>query len=172
MDNVFSNNNSIAVSPIIPQEGIVSNSASVEASGADFPIAKQEGNGGEPKEGAAATLFNKYRYDEFIGYNGKRLLDRILQQVLTHANWRTWHFADEFVAPGSDCYVGPYRLASEIRPGVRKVEMDFKSLRTLELMDIYPDYRLVKRSATGKFEKQAVMVKDFSKLYAFAHEYY
>lgn len=126
----------------------------------------------DDQEQPPATLFNKYVYDEFMGYPGKRLLDRILQEILTHANWRTWHFADEFVPPGSDCYVGPYRLAQQIRPGVRKVEMDFKSLRTLGLMDIYPDYRLVKQSATGKFEKQAVMVKDFSKLYALAHEYY
>ena len=119
-----------------------------------------------------ATLFNKYGYDEFIGYAGKRLLDRILQEILTHANWRTWHFADEFVAPGSDCYVGPYRLAQQIRPGVRKVEMDFKSLRELGLMEVYPDYRMVKQAATGKVVMQAVIIKDFAKLYALAHEYH
>lgn len=119
-----------------------------------------------------ATLFNKYGYDEFLGFEGYDRLDRIMQLILTYANCRTWRYADKFVKPGNDCYVGPYRLADRIRPGIRKVEMDFKSLRELGLLEVYPDYRMVKQSTTGKVEMQAVIVKDFGKLYALAHEYY
>jgi hypothetical protein len=131
----------------------------------DLPLAQEQ------QENPPAPL-NKYVYDEFAGYSGYDLLDRILQQVLTFANWRTWSYADSFVAPGNDCYVGPYRIASKIRPSVRKVEMDFKSLRDLGLMETYPDYRMVKQQSDGKARVEAVMIKDFSKLYAFAHEYY
>ncbi len=126
----------------------------------------------EPQvEEMETPLPNKYGYPEFAGYDGKRLLDRVLQQMLTYATWRTWHFSDEFVAPGNDCYVGPSRLAAEIRPGVRKVEMDFKALRDQGLLQIYPDYRLMK-NANGQVQKFAVIIKDFTALYALAHEYY
>ncbi len=163
-----------------PKDELVEPLAIDEASGngeqpstsAMLPIARDSNSQEEPKEETTGTLFNKYGYDEFMGPGGKRLLDRILQQVLTYANWRTWHFADEFVAPGNDCYVGPYRLAAEIRPGIRKVEMDFKALRELGLMTVYPDYRLVKQADTGKTTMQAVIIKDFTALYALAHEYY
>jgi hypothetical protein len=126
----------------------------------------------EQQNGTPSTLFNKYGYDEFIGFDGYNRLDRITQLVLTAANARTWRSADKFVAPGNDCYVGIYRLSDNIRPGVRKVEMDFKSLRDLDLVDIYPDYRLVKRADTGQVEMTACIVKDFRKLYTLAHEYY
>lgn len=142
----------------------------------DLPIADETiPTGNELDSGCqteeTSSLFNKYQYEEFAGYSGKRLLDKILQQILTYATWRTWHFSDEFVAPGNDCYVGCYRLAEEIRPGIRKVEMDFKALRDLGLMRAYPDYRMVKQ-ASGQVQMQAVIIKDFTALYALAHEYH
>lgn len=126
----------------------------------------------QEQQGSPPIPPNKYVYDEFAGFAGYDLLDRILQQVLTFANWRTWSYADHFVAPGNDCYVGPYRIASRVRPSVRKIEMDLKSLRDLGLMETYPDYRMVKQQSDGKARVEVVIIKDFSKLYALAHEYY
>jgi hypothetical protein len=120
----------------------------------------------------SSDLLNKYGYSEFAGYSGKRHLDTILQQILSYATWRTWHFSDEFVAPAGDCYVGPYKLSGRIKPGIRKIEMDFKALRERGLMRVYPDYRLVKQSASGQVQMQAVIIKDFSPLYELAHEYH
>src|SRR5215475_13281027 len=114
---VLHNNDSITACPDIAQGGRASNSINFDTDVSVFPIVRED-HTEEAEEDKTGDIFNKYGYDEFGGPGGKRLLDRILQQVLTYANWRTWHFADSFVAPGSDCYVGPYRLAQEIRPGI------------------------------------------------------
>lgn len=126
----------------------------------------------QEQQAPSTTLFNKYGYEEFAGFKGYDRLDRITQLILSAANARTWRNSDKFVAPGNDLYAGTYAVADIVKPGVRKIEMDFKSLRELELIDMYPDYRLVKQRNTGQVEMTACIVKDFSKLYALAHEYY
>lgn len=111
---------------------------------------------------------NKYCYAEFAGYGGERYLDSIIQQILPYALWRTWHYAVDFQAPGSYCYVGTTRLASRVKPGIRKIELDFQELLARGLMVKYAKRLPIK--ATGKHE--AVIVKDFQALYDLAHEYH
>jgi hypothetical protein len=111
---------------------------------------------------------NKYCYAEFAGYGGERYLDSIIQQILPYALWRTWHYAVDFQAPGSYCYVGTTRLASRVKPGIRKIELDFQELLARGLMVKYAKRLPIK--ATGRHE--AVIVKDFQALYDLAHEYH
>src|SRR6266700_346001 len=137
MNSIAGSTNSVQV----PLDGSSHIDMVVPIAGNDMSTGSQQEDLAQQPQASSASMgesgfFNKYGYDEFAGFSGKRYLDKILQQILTYAIWRTWHFSDEFVAPGNDCYVGPYRLAAEIRPGIRKVEMDFKALRELGLMTV------------------------------------
>src|SRR5712692_7538169 len=114
---------------------------------------------------------NKYIYPEFAGYGGERYLDTIVQQILPYALWRTWHYAVDFQAPGSYCYVGTTRLASRVKPGIRKIELDFQELLARGLMVKYAK-RLPIKQDDGSSKNEACTVKDFATLYALAHEYH
>src|SRR5438045_107888 len=70
----------------------------------------------DDQEQSLAALFDKYGYDEFLGFKGYDRLDRITQLILSAANCRTWRNADKFVAPGNDCYAGTYAVADIIKP--------------------------------------------------------
>ncbi len=114
---------------------------------------------------------NKYLYPEFAGYGGERYLDTLIQQILPYALWRTWHYAVDYQAPGNVCYVGTARLASRVKPGIRKIELDFQELEARGLMRKYAA-RLPILQEDGSFRDEAVTVKDFTALYALAHEYH
>ena len=86
------------------------------------PLPQQEGGSGNQEPP------NKYVYPEFAGYSGERYLDTLIQQILPYALWRTWHYAVDYQAPGNVCYVGTARLASRVKPGIRKIELDFQEL--------------------------------------------
>jgi hypothetical protein len=127
------------------------------------PPEQQDGGDHEPP--------NKYLYPEFAGYGGERYLDTIVQQILPYALWRTWHYAVDFQAPGSYCYVGATRLASRVKPGIRKIELDFQELLARGLMVKYAK-RLPIKQDDGSSKNEACTVKDFAALYALAHEYH
>ena len=114
---------------------------------------------------------NKYLYAEFAGYGGERYLDTIIQTILPYALWRTWHYAVDFQAPGSLCYVGTTRLASRVKPGIRKIELDFQELLARGLMVKYAK-RLPIKQKDGTSRHEACIIKDFAVLYALAHEYH
>jgi len=127
---------------------------------------EQQDGGGNAQEPP-----NKYLYPEFAGYGGERYLDSIVQQILPYALWRTWHYAVDYQAPGSACYVGTTRLASRVKPGIRKIELDFQELQARGLMRKYAA-RLPVKQEDGSCKNEAVTVKDFAVLYALAHEYH
>ena len=114
---------------------------------------------------------NKYLYPEFAGYGGERYLDTLIQQILPYALWRTWHYAVDYQAPGNVCYVGTARLASRVKPGIRKIELDFQELEARGSMRKYAA-RLPILQENGSLKDEAVTVKDFTALYALAHEYH
>jgi hypothetical protein len=124
----------------------------------------EQQNGGDSKEPPK----NKYLYAEFADYDGERYLDTIIQTILPYALWRTWHHSVEFQAPDSVCYVGTARLAARVKPGIRKLELDFQELQSRGLMRKYAARLPVK----GSDKLVAVTVKDYGALYALAHEYH
>lgn len=124
-----------------------------------------------PEQGGSKVPPNKYVYPEFLGYDGERYLDTIIQTILPYALWRTWHFSVDYQAPDSVCYVGTARLASRVKPGIRKIELDFAELQARGLMRKYAD-RLPIKQGDGTSKKEAVTVKDFTALYDLAHEYH
>lgn len=126
--------------------------------------------------GGTGEQLNKYSYPEFAGYAGERYLDSIVQQILPYSQWRTWHYAVDFQAPGQECYVGPSRLAARVKPQERKIMLDFQRLEQANeyrpsVMHRYPA-RLPIRQDDGSLKHCAVTVKDFSRLYELAHEYH
>lgn len=130
-------------------------------------VPKGEHSGDAPKEDRP----NKYLYPEFEGYSGERYLDSLIQQILPYALWRTWHYAVDYQAPDNVCYVGTARIASRVKPGIRKIELDLQELESRQLMLKY-SARLPVMSKSGTVRHEAVTVKDFTALYALAHEYH
>ena len=165
MDNNFSNN-SIAVSPTLSQEGVATNSPDSDKITDKLPIAIDSLPAGLETERP-----NKYLYPPFAGYSGERYLDSLLMQILPSALWRTWHYAVDFQAPGNLCYVGATRISQRVKPGVRKIEIDLHELETRGLMRRYAT-RLPVTREYGSLRNEAVIVKDFSALYALAYEYH
>src|SRR2546429_3804554 len=114
---------------------------------------------------------NKYIYPLFDGFSGERYLDSILMQILPSALWRTGKYAVDFQAPGKPCYVGAARISQRVKPGVRKIEMDLHELEARGLMRRYAARQPILRE-DGTVRNEAVVVKDFSALYALAYEYH
>ena len=134
-----------------------------------FPIALKTTNTSQEQDQTARP--NKYLYPPFAGYSGERYLDSILMQILPSALWRTWKYAVDFQAPGNPCYVGAARISQRVKPGVRKIEMDLHELEARGLMRRYAARQPVLRE-DGTVRNEAVVVKDFSALYALAYEYH
>jgi hypothetical protein len=126
---------------------------------------------GQTTEEAQEARPNKYIYPLFAGYAGERYLDTIVQQILPSALHRTWYYAVDFQAPGKPCYVGTQRLANRVKPGVRKIELDFQELERRGLMRRIGARQEVMQD-DGSFKEVAVIIKDFSALYALAVEYH
>src|SRR5260370_228313 len=173
MDTILSNN-SIAVSPTLSQEGGAGNSPHSEKVTEKFPIVSDSSPQQEDQKNNQTKQPerpNKYLYPTFAGYSGERYLDSILQHILPNALSRTWRYAVDFQKPGNPCYVGAARISQRVKPGVRKIEMDLHELEARGLMRRYAARQPVLRE-DGTVRNEAVVVKDFSALYALAYEYH
>jgi hypothetical protein len=135
---------------------------------ATFPIAVEATTN---KQTQTSQRPNKYLYPIFDGFSGERYLDSIIQHILPNALSRTWRYAVDFQAPGRDCYVGAAKIASRVKPGVRKIEIDLHELEARGLMRRYPARDLLMQE-DGTFVERAVIVKDFKALYDLAYEYH
>src|SRR5882762_11625381 len=133
---------------------------------ATFPIASET-----TKTDQQSERPNKYLYPPFAGYSGERYLDSLLQHILPNALSRTWRYAVDFQAPGNPCYVGAARISQRVKPGTRKIEIDLHELESRGLMRRYAARQPVLRE-DGTVRNEAVVVKDFSALYALAYEYH
>jgi hypothetical protein len=115
---------------------------------------------------------NKYKYDEFDGFAGERLLKSILRKVLPLALFETWQvLAEENQARGNDAFLGITKLAEYRQRSDRKMRMDLDDLQGRQLLTIRHDWKIF-RQADGSMKASPVSIKDFERLYDLAYEYY
>jgi hypothetical protein len=114
---------------------------------------------------------HNYLYEEFAGPQGEEYLNAILQQILPTALWRTWRCAVSFQAPGRALFVGVSRMAAKVKPGERKIYLDLQELVARRLLTITPTCMQITQQ-DGTIVTRVVSVKDFSGLYALAHDYH
>ncbi|HEU5381848.1 MAG TPA: hypothetical protein VFV38_41030 [Ktedonobacteraceae bacterium] len=114
---------------------------------------------------------HKYYYQEFAGGSGERYLKKLLRQILPMALYRTWEIFADHQAPDNDCFLGVARLAEIAGRATRTIEKNLAELCAKHLLIERVERKLF-REVDGSWKKRAVVIKDFSGLYALAHEYH
>ncbi|HEU5380342.1 MAG TPA: hypothetical protein VFV38_33370, partial [Ktedonobacteraceae bacterium] len=99
------------------------------------------------------------------------LPEKLLRQILPMALYRTWEICVEHQARGQDCYVGVAQLASLAGRTVRTLQKNLAELGAKRLLVERAERKVVRRR-DGTHAPRVVVVKDFSPLYALAHEYH
>jgi hypothetical protein len=87
------------------------------------------------------------------------------------ALYRTWEIFVEHQARGNDCYLSVPQLAVLAGRCLRTVQKNVASLAARGLL-VERAERKAFRSSKGGPTSRMVVVKDFTKLYALAHEYH
>lgn len=118
-----------------------------------------------------SALPNKFMYPEFAGFRGEQLMHDICQVMLPAALFRTWQIFERKHAYDNDCFLAVTMVAKAARRTLRTIERNLATLASRGLMAFRPEIKFF-RGPDGTMRKKVVMVKDFSGLYALAHEYY
>ena len=116
-------------------------------------------------------LPNKFFYPEFAGRAGEDLLHDIVEAILPLGLYRTWETFERKHAYDNDCFQSLSTIAKKARRTQRTVNRNIATFMARGLLVLRSDYKFFRRS-DGSTYKKAVVVKDFSGLYALAHEYY
>lgn len=118
------------------------------------------------------ALPNKFIYPEFAGFAGEKLMRRLLKGVvLPRALYTTWETIEEEHAYGNDCFLALSKVSRDTGRSLRTVNRHIATFLARGLLTLRPEDKYFRR-ADGSFYRKAVVVKDFSGLYALAHEYY
>lgn len=118
-----------------------------------------------------ADLPNKFGYPEFAGFAGEDLLHDIVGAVLPLSLLRTWEVFERKHAYDNDCFLSLGTVAKKARRSQRTVNRNIATFLARGLLVLRSEYKFFRR-LDGSIYKKAVVVKDFSGLYALAHEYY
>lgn len=124
-----------------------------------------------PEADAIQHQHNKFIYPEFAGWAGERYLKKLLRQILPMALYRTWEIFVEHQANGNECYLGVSQLAAIAGRTSRTMQKNLAELEARQLLIVRAE-RKVFAGPGGATTSRAVVVKDFSHLYALAHEYH
>lgn len=123
------------------------------------------------EEQFAPELPNKYIYPEFAGFSGEDLLHDIMEAILPLSLYRTWEIFERKHAYDNDCFLSLGTVAKKARRTQRTVNRNIATFLSRGLVVLRSEYKIF-RNSDGSAYKKAVVVKDFSGLYALAHEYY
>ncbi len=123
------------------------------------------------EDGEIQQGYNKYIHHEFAGWIGERYVKKLLRQILPMALYRTWEIFVEHQANGNDCYLGVPQLAAIAGRTSRTMQKNLAELGAKQLM-VERVKRKVLSGRDGSVTSRVVVVKDFSRLYALAHEYH
>jgi hypothetical protein len=110
-------------------------------------------------------------YPEFAGPGGEHHLKKLLRQILPMALYRTWEIFVEHQARGNDCYLSVPQLAVLAGRCLRTMQKNVATLATKGLLVEHAE-RKAFRPSNGEPTSRMVVVKDFTNLYALAHEYH
>ncbi|MHB8596718.1 MAG: hypothetical protein ACYDER_07900 [Ktedonobacteraceae bacterium] len=136
------------------------------------PVAASTEPPAPPVSGEIETLgrLNKYLYEEFAGYEGERRLKSILHKILPMALYRTWEVLVERQAPGNDCFLSIASISETAERVERTIRLNIHEFEARKLLVLRPEQKLL-RQPDQSLKLKLVIVKDFSGLYALAHEY-
>ncbi len=117
------------------------------------------------------VLPNKFLYPEFAGFAGEDLLHEIATLILPVALLRTWEIFERKHAYENDCYQSLGTVTRKAGRTQRTIKRHIATFMARRLLVMRPGYKFQRR-ADGSVFKKGVTIKDFSGLYALAHEYY
>jgi hypothetical protein len=111
----------------------------------------------------------QYRFDfpEFEGRKGFLLLDKILDTIIPQAAYKVWRKIYDLVQCDPKPYIGSEAIAAQADVTYRQINRALQALKEMGLMEEVPS---IAYSKDGK--GFAVIRKDFTNLYKFAHEYH
>ena len=110
-------------------------------------------------------------YPEFRAPGGSRYLKKLLRQILPMALYRTWEIFTDHQARGNDCFLNVVQLAALAGRSLRTIQKNIASLQAKHLL-VERVERKSLRNAEGRMVSRFVVVKDFTALYALAHDYH
>lgn len=125
----------------------------------------------EPVTEEAQGLPNKFIYPEFAGFSGENLLHEIVTLILPTALFRTWEIFERKHAYDNDCYQSLGTVTRKAGRTPRTIKRHIATFMARNMLALRPGFRFASRP-DGSVYKKGVTIKDFSGLYALAHEYY
>ena len=133
-------------------------------------------DGGEDE---GPRLPNKFKYPEFSGPQGKKLLYNIVKQICTSAMYDTWRSYVAYQVDGNDCYVGVQRLYRDMsllcNLCERTIRWRWQCFQERSLVRFYDKVVEVEELQDDGFISKRVEihhVKDFEALYDLAYTFY
>lgn len=107
-----------------------------------------------------------FRYPEFEGEEGYLLLHKIMNAILPLALARTWHAFMSVMKYDKMPYASVADISEFTGLSERKIQKDLEAFRSLDLLVLIPDLRIIDG------EVRRVDYKNFRGLYDLAHEYH
>jgi hypothetical protein len=109
----------------------------------------------------------RFEFEEFESRKGFLLLDRILDTIIPQAAYKVWRKIYDLVPNDPMPYIGSEAIAAQADVTYRQINRALQALKEMGLMEEEPS---LAHTEDGK--GFAVIRKDFTNLYKFAHEYY
>jgi hypothetical protein len=125
----------------------------------------------QPMIEEAQGLPNKFIYPEFAGFAGEERLHEIVTLILPTALFRTWEIFERKHAYENDCYQSLGTITKKAGRTARTIKRHIATFMARNMLVLRPGFKF-KRRPDGSVYKKGVTIKDFSGLYALAHEYY
>ncbi len=139
----------------------------------DFPIASEDDTNTK-QDSELNEVSNKFKYEEFAGPQGKRLLHNIVKQILPSALYDQWRSSVSYQVDGNKCYVGGQRMQSDmalvINMHERTIRWRWQQLRQYGLVEFEPGFAEFQQD-DGTSQIVPVTNKVFDALYDLAYEF-
>ncbi|GLV61142.1 hypothetical protein KDH_79580 [Dictyobacter sp. S3.2.2.5] len=136
-------------------------------------VKHQQSGDEKPREDEAEPY--KFGYPEFEGKQGRNLLYKIVEQILSVASFQTWRSYVSYQRAGNDCYVGLDRLYKDMSIKLSLVERSIRwrwqQIREQGLV-IFCEKIVEVVRPDGSTYLQVRHIKDFSPLYERAYAFY
>lgn len=114
-------------------------------------------------------LPNKFCYPEFAGFMGEKHLKKILRRILPMALYRTWEIFVDNQAYDNDCFMSVDNLADLAERAPKTIQANLAELAARKLLELRAERKVFVQGE--RTYSRPVVIKDFTGLYALAHEY-
>jgi hypothetical protein len=122
-----------------------------------------------PMASEQQNLPNKFGYPEFAGFVGEKHLKKILRRILPLALYRTWEILVDNQAYDNDCFMSVDNLADLAERAPKTIQANLAELAARKLLELRAERKVFVQNE--RIYSRPVVIKDFTGLYALAHEY-